>query len=337
MSPRPLLVRIGALGDTLMAAAAARAMAEAVGAPVDVLGRAPWTRACLAGLPWIGEVREWDGRSRPYWCSPEQWRLAAWLRARPAGPVIVADHDGRVRRLIARAVPRATWRDELPPLPDEHQVDSVRRLCALALGRTLPPAVPAVAVDDLERRDAAAFLAGAGVAGPYVCLQLGSSRTTRPGDPARAGDKWWPPERWAAVAAGVRAAIPGVRLVLTGSGAEAQWLPQIAPALGGDAVVVAGRTPLRRLFAVLAGAHSLISTDTGTAHAAAATGCPVCVLFGGTDPRVNAPRGPGAVTVVSGPPGALVEPGEAGWARHHTMDGIDPAAVLRAWEGLRRA
>jgi hypothetical protein len=78
---------------------------------------------------------------------------------------------------------------------------------------------------------------------------------------------------------------------------------------------LAGETPLRRLLSVLSLAHSLISVDTGPAHAAAAIGCPLVVLFGATDPRVNGPIATSApVSIISGPPDAKMLDGEAGWA-----------------------
>jgi ADP-heptose:LPS heptosyltransferase len=49
----------------------------------------------------------------------------------------------------------------------------------------------------------------------------------------------------------------------------------------------------------LAGARVFIGNDSGIAHLAAAVGTPVVVLFGPTDPRVWAPRGP-CVRVLKG-------------------------------------
>ena len=52
-----------------------------------------------------------------------------------------------------------------------------------------------------------------------------------------------------------------------------------------------------------AGARVFVGNDSGPTHLAAATGAPTVALFGPTDPRRFAPRGP-AVTVLARPPPA---------------------------------
>ena len=70
-----------------------------------------------------------------------------------------------------------------------------------------------------------------------------------------------------------------------------------------DAVVVCGHG-LRELFALCQSAHSMISVDTGPAHAAAALSVPLAVLYGAESPRYWLPRSPSgtAVVGVGGPP-----------------------------------
>ena len=49
---------------------------------------------------------------------------------------------------------------------------------------------------------------------------------------------------------------------------------------------------LRELFALCEAAHSMISVDTGPAHAAAALSLPLVVLYGAEIPRYWLPRSP---------------------------------------------
>jgi hypothetical protein len=68
-------------------------------------------------------------------------------------------------------------------------------------------------------------------------------------------------------------------------------------------VVVSGHG-VRRFFAFCAAAHSMISVDTGPAHAAAALSLPLVVLYGAESPSYWLPRSPSGspVTGVGGPP-----------------------------------
>jgi len=93
----------------------------------------------------------------------------------------------------------------------------------------------------------------------------------------------WPAERWAAVARAERVA--GRRVVVTGSDAERALAEGVARAAGlapGD--VLAGRTDLLELAAVVAGAGRVLCGDTGVAHLATAFGVPSVLLFGPTPP-----------------------------------------------------
>jgi heptosyltransferase III len=57
--------------------------------------------------------------------------------------------------------------------------------------------------------------------------------------------------------------------------------------------------PLPRLAGLLSACRLFVGNDSGIAHLAAAAGCPVVVLFGGSDQRVWAPRGPRVCVVES--------------------------------------
>jgi ADP-heptose:LPS heptosyltransferase len=93
----------------------------------------------------------------------------------------------------------------------------------------------------------------------------------------------WPAERWAAVARAERAA--GRRVVVTGSAAERELAERVARAAGvDDGDVLAGRTGLLELAALVAGAGMVLCGDTGVAHLATAFGVPSVVLFGPTPP-----------------------------------------------------
>jgi ADP-heptose:LPS heptosyltransferase len=94
----------------------------------------------------------------------------------------------------------------------------------------------------------------------------------------------WPPERWAAVAAAERRA--GRTVVVTGSAGERGLATAVARGAGLPArAVLAGRTDLRALAALVAHAGRVLCGDTGVAHLATAFGVPSVLLFGPTPPE----------------------------------------------------
>ncbi|TDD90046.1 glycosyltransferase family 9 protein [Saccharopolyspora karakumensis] len=102
------------------------------------------------------------------------------------------------------------------------------------------------------------------------------------------GARLWPVERYAEVARW--AADADFDVVLTGSGSEHERAARVAELAGLPAnSVLAGRTGLRELAALVAHARLLICGDTGIAHLASAFRTPSVVLFGPVAPRCWGP------------------------------------------------
>ncbi|GAC1307511.1 MAG: glycosyltransferase family 9 protein [Vulcanimicrobiaceae bacterium] len=93
----------------------------------------------------------------------------------------------------------------------------------------------------------------------------------------------WPVERYAAIARTFHAR--GHRIVVTGDRSDAARAHELA-ALAGvpETDVVAGRTSLLELAAIVGAARALLCGDTGIAHLATALGTPSVVLFGPIPP-----------------------------------------------------
>jgi heptosyltransferase-2/heptosyltransferase-3 len=114
--------------------------------------------------------------------------------------------------------------------------------------------------------------------------------------------------------------MPEALIMLRGSEEEIEMLGRLRAAASLDSVVVAG-VGLRRLFALCEASHSMISVDTGPAHAAAALGLPLVVMFGAGPQRFWLPRSISASPVlgVGGPPDSM------------RVDQISVDAVFDAW------
>ncbi|WP_158636533.1 glycosyltransferase family 9 protein [Luteimonas marina] len=336
---RPLIVRCGAFGDMVMLTTLMRVVSARYASPVDVVGSGGWTPPLMAREPTLGHLQMVTSRKTPYLLCPSQWRLVRWLRGRGRGPVYLGDIDPDMRALLARGgvhpddiVARDPAGENAPVLwPDRW----------LALGQRDPahryPTVevevsglryPRLVVGDGDRADLAAWLEAAGLHGPLVLLQPGNKRTHKRGKLMTADHpKHWDAGNWAAVAQAALADMPDARVVLCGSPPEHPLLEDIRAAAGGHPQVFNGANdlPIPRLLALIERAHSMVSVDTGPAHAAAALGCPLLVMFGAAPPSKWRPIGPGRIVVLGGDNGA-----------DSRVSDIAVDATVDAWRSLSR-
>ncbi len=185
-----------------------------------------------------------------------------------------------------------------------------------------------LSVSDRQRAALETWLQARGLAAaPLVFVQIGNKRTMRRGLRRLAQNrKYWPPERWAEVLRHIRRQCPQHAIVMLGTGPEYALNEQVAAqAKIARLYNVANDLTIPRVVALLARGAGLISVDSGPAHAAAAVGCPVVVLFGKASPSLYRPWGtPGAqVTVLCGEREGQPD-----------MLGIDTSAVIAAWSRL---
>ncbi len=150
-----------------------------------------------------------------------------------------------------------------------------------------PTRADALAAHPHERELWCALLEAHGIPADPLDLRLAPPARAEPSvvvHPGAAfGAKRWPAERFAAVAAALEGPAP---VVLTGTADERDLAERVAAGAGLPADrVLAGRTSLPELCAVVAGADLVVCGDTGVAHLAAAFGTPSVVLFGPVGPR----------------------------------------------------
>jgi ADP-heptose:LPS heptosyltransferase len=105
---------------------------------------------------------------------------------------------------------------------------------------------------------------------------------------AKHGARRWPAARFVTIA--MLLSGQGHRVVITGTAQEKDLAESIARAAGlPPADVLAGRTDLAELAAIVAGARLVVSNDTGTAHLATAYRTPSVVVFGPMAPSLWGP------------------------------------------------
>jgi ADP-heptose:LPS heptosyltransferase len=165
------------------------------------------------------------------------------------------------RRLVAFGSPAAGH--EGPEwTADEHEVRRWCRLVGSALHIRTDPA-------DLQLR------------APATPPIVSNAVVIHPG--AAYPSRRWPPDRFAEVARWVRQ--HGHTVVVTGGPDEVKVAEEVCHAAGlPPSAVLAGRTDLRELAALVAAARLVVCGDTGVAHLASAYSTASVVLFGPTAP-----------------------------------------------------
>lgn len=342
----PLVVRFGAFGDMVLMIPILKLLANRFGKPCDVVASGPWTDPLLQRVAAAGERFFLTSRRAPYWFNRSQRQLVAWLRQRPPGPVYVFEPDEKPLSLLRRAGVSKEWictlRD-FPRQPAEHILTHSLRLAratppALANTRFAEPSSAAIpdarpTLGDEDRRDCETWRAQRGISGgPMVLIQPGNKKTMKRGDRRRASNvDYWAEANWAQVIASVRRLLPTSSVVLCGAPSEralAEDIVALLPAGVTNVIVATDDLPIPRLLALQAQAHSLISVNTGPAHAAAAMGCPLAVMF-----TRHAHRAADLYAPVPGTaPVAVIQPDAA--SPDPSLVSITPEQVISRWREI---
>lgn len=342
----PIVILFGRVGDMIMLTAALSLLRDRYGGPCQVIGAGPWNRDLYRGHPDV--KRCWTlPRHLPFAVTHEWLGVVRTLRRTAPAPIYVAETMPRqvlrIRRLLALSgieAGRCAFLEDAPN-PAEHYIESLLRLAArtppnlASADYPLPgaPRAPRLVTLEAERAQRDTLLRQRGWSGrPLVLIQPGTARTLS----ARSRKRWqrdndrsWPLDRWRELLYALRERHPQAVLVLRGAASELPFLEQMREAIGLEGLEVAG-LGLRASFALMEAAESMISMDTGMAHAAAALGLPVVVIMGANPQSWVLPRAASGSPVmgVGGPPVS------------RRADQVPLAAVLEAWcslPGRRRA
>lgn len=354
---QPIVIWFGRVGDLILMSALLEILHRRFGSPCHLVGAGSWLAQLYAAHGDVARVSCLH-RYTAWGFDPAWWRTLRALRATRTDPVYVCETDprklARIRRLLrfsgtepARCVflaressPGTAHPTALPHtsrIAPTHWVDrlvSFGRLTPAAFNAAdypwpaspPPRCAPLLTVSAAARAECAAWLERQGWRDRTLILVQPGNRRTMRGRRLRvspADDKAWPLERWAALLHRIHARLPQAVIVLCGAPRESLLLEWIAAAAQLPAVAAA-ELPLPRLLALCARSHSMISVDTGPAHAAAALGLPLVVLFGAHSPQQWLPRSPSGsqVSGVGGPP------------QSDRLDQISVEAVFAAWCAL---
>jgi heptosyltransferase I len=287
LSPKFLIVRLGALGDIVHALPVAAALREryadaridwlvdshhtAIVDLVPVISRrtAVDSRRALDGLRTIGMLR----RERYDVAIDLQGLVKSAAFARLSGAARVIGFD---RQHVRERAASFFYTDRGHPGDAAHVIDqNLSLLAPLGLtdrARRFPIAVPAsAALEPVAARVARDGLQGFALVNPGA------------GWP----NKRWPLDRFGQVAAWIASAHGLLPVVLWGP--EEQDVAARIVNRSRNTAILAPKTGVGDLLALSRGARLMVSGDTGPLHLAAAVATPIVALFGPTDPARNGP------------------------------------------------
>jgi ADP-heptose:LPS heptosyltransferase len=272
-----LIVRVGALGDTLMVTPLVRLLHEL--RPKTEIDFLSSDRAAplLELNPHLANLFRLKGRNTPLALSLEKRRLVHQLRAREYGLAVLLESAPRYRTLVEMAGPRqiSSFR-EVPFDAGLHAIVNNLHVAGIDNHRTedIDMDLP-LAPDD----DAAAGRMLRDLPGPRVGIHIGWGPLGRKRDQARRLRGWEIQNFNELIHMLLDCSVGSV--VLTGSEEDTrdtQILRESIP--DGRLHSFAGRTRVRELAAVIKNLDLLISVDSGPCHMAAALGTPLVVLWG---------------------------------------------------------
>lgn len=338
----PFVFKLGRIGDMVMLTAALRLLHARYGEPCYLVAADSWAPDVYRGLPEVAEC--WPlQRKAPFLFGLAWPAILRALRASAPGPVYVFEHHRRqvpdIRRLLrlsgierrriiymdAEPGTEASWLDCL--MEFSRRTPAALREADYPVPRVPAYGVPHLAVLAGERSERNQWLRQRGWCGePLILIQPGNHRTMglrRIRHWRHRDDKVWPAERWAELLRRLAGEMPDAMILLRGAAAEVPLLEAIRRRAAVPRIIIA-ETPLRLLFALCECAHSMISIDTGPAHAAAALGVPLVILYGIQSPKVWLPGGPpgSAVIALGGPPTVT------------RVDAISVDSVFSAWRSM---
>lgn len=253
-----LVLRALGIGDLATAVPALRGLRRAFPDRVLALAAPSWLAPLVDLIGGVDRLLPLGGLQLPAWRVPSPYR-AVNLHGR--GP--------ESHRLLRATAPERLWAFRCPEaghvdgpiwIEGEHEV---HRWCRLLRWYGVPSDPGDLALHP-----------------PTVDSPTGVT-VLHPG--GKAPERRWPAERFGVVARELAAR--GHRPVVTGSQAERPLAERVAAVAGlPPGAVLAGRTGLAELAAIVARARLVITGDTGVGHLATAFGTPSVVLFGPTSP-----------------------------------------------------
>ena len=330
---RVLVVRIGRLGDTIMATPVIEVLQKVYGADISVdFASSPGVSAYILEMDKrINRVFPIAHRSTPWRLHRVKRELAKHSRAHPYDLVINlecgSECDDFIRFVNHR---KFCGRPLVQPRhqADRHCVDTEKSIYADMLGT----AITADAETSLQLQlETEALPVPAD--SEYVVINPGFSGAQKPGYRSH---RAWPLKHWQSLIELLRGSA-GLSVLINGTTDERQEFSSLLSTVG---VYSLFGSSIPTLASALTNAQGLFTVDTGTMHLAMALKTPVIALFGPTNPLLTGPysRGAPGTVLVSGVDchPCVGTPEQKKCSFNRCMAELEPRQVFQAYQKLRQ-
>ena len=296
---RICVVRLGGMGDILLATPAVRALSLHFDThEIDfVVGKG--MKNALIGIPYIRDVIEFekDGNDArmssfiPFLQNLRKNRYDLFVNFHPSLKTISMAVASGAPRVITFKKDR---RKQAETGRVRHAVDDfTKELAPLGVGR----------VDD---RQMDFFVPAEATA--HVADLLSGEFGIQSGDPllvvnpaATRDINRWPPQKFVGLLNQLAVDLPQIRVAVSGGSTDVELAAEIVGGLRNPQRVanLAGRVTIKQLGALLARANCVVTADTGPLHIASAVRAPIVCLSGAADPDRTGPISPRDLVVIN--------------------------------------
>ncbi len=287
-SPRILVIRAGAIGDTLMATPLLRALRQTY--PNAYLASVCSGKAydVLRFNPHLDKVFSLSHRHLPHWLSFEKQRLIQHFRPLELNSIISLEtnpiftklscHIGAERIITYGESNLCDNLETLDLVATEHSIETHLR-AGESVGAK--PAGTDMEFDYPPEIDLAVqkLLKNKGIGENDLVVGIHAGWGGRGQHPTDTRLRSWPADRFATVAGWLSESY-GAKIVLTGSGTDCQLNEFIADSARVPCLNLAGQLSLLETAALIRRMNLYITIDSGPAHIAAALGTPLITLWG---------------------------------------------------------
>ncbi|WP_019615994.1 glycosyltransferase family 9 protein [Psychromonas ossibalaenae] len=288
-----LIIRSGALGDTVFASAAISAIQQIL--PDDTLINwlgAPLAHSLFEHDPRIQHVYSIKHKKIPILFNSDKKRIISDSLSAPYDLIINLENSpyfvSLMKKINAEHKVGQPYTEGPVEQNNEHAVDAMLRIVELGLAKLKPNCNLKQSAPTLIGTDFAPLQKKFNLTKPYIVLHPGNSHVGR-SNPINY--RAWPSSHWQVLAKNLAETYKETHQVILIGSPEEKLLVDVIEKEAADKELLnlCGKTTISELITLIENAAGIITTDTGPSHIASAVNTPVFAIIGPNDYRQTGP------------------------------------------------